>query len=51
MNDMNNWKRAITLAVCCGICLTVAPSGSADYIWETALKGRVGMRLGGFPQE
>ncbi len=29
---MNNWKCAITLATCCCINLTVAPSASADFV-------------------
>ncbi len=32
---MNDWKWAITLATCCGICLTVAPSASADFVGVT----------------
>ena len=29
---MNDWKWAITLASCCGICLTIAASASADFV-------------------
>ncbi len=32
---MNDWKWAITLATCCGIVLTIAPSASADYVGVT----------------
>ena len=34
---MNDWKWAITLATCCGICLTIAASASADYVGVTTL--------------
>ena len=35
MNDKSIWKRAIKLATCCGICLALAPSASADFIGVT----------------
>ncbi len=34
---MNNWKCAITLAICCCIYLTVAPSASADFVGVTTV--------------
>ncbi len=34
---MNDWKWAITLATCCGICLTIAASASADFVGVTTV--------------
>ena len=34
---MKNWKCAITLATCCGIVLTIAPSASADFVGVTTV--------------
>ncbi|MCH8968697.1 MAG: hypothetical protein IIA66_06235 [Planctomycetes bacterium] len=34
---MNDWKWAITLAACCCISLTVAPSASADFVGVTTV--------------
>ncbi len=34
---MNDWKRAITLATCCCIVLTIAPSASADFVGVTTV--------------
>ena len=34
---MNDWKCAITLAICCCIYLTVAPSASADFVGVTTV--------------
>ncbi len=37
MKEMNEWKLAVTVAACCGIYLTVAPSASADYVGVTTV--------------
>ena len=37
MKEMNNCKRAITLAICCCIILTTAPSASADFVGVTTV--------------
>ena len=37
MKEMNNCKRAITLATCCCIILTTAPSASADFVGVTTV--------------
>ena len=34
---MNDWKCAITLATCCCIVLTIAPSASADFVGVTTV--------------
>jgi len=34
---MKDWKWAITLATCCGICLTIAASASADFVGVTTV--------------
>ncbi len=34
---MNDWKRVITLATCCGICLAMVPSASADFVGVTTV--------------
>ena len=34
---MKNWNRVITLATCCGICLAMVPSASADFVGVTTV--------------
>ena len=34
---MNDWKCAITLTTCCGMCLTIAASASADFVGVTTV--------------